>query len=99
LQQKNSEQERLSRRIPATSLVSACEITAKLFADNPLLFAATRFNNEQWSKLRSATNCREVPPIMGLRRISGQRAHDCPAGHHFRSRQAAAFARVMRSLT
>ena len=43
---KNSDQERLSRRIPAISLVSTCEITAKLFADNPLLFVVTGFNNE-----------------------------------------------------
>jgi hypothetical protein len=43
---KNSEQKRLCRGIPATSLVAACEITAKLFADNPLLFVVTGFNNE-----------------------------------------------------
>jgi hypothetical protein len=47
LQKKNSEQKKALPQNPCHLGVAACEITAKMFADIPLLFAVTGLNNER----------------------------------------------------
>jgi hypothetical protein len=47
LQKKNSKQKKALPQNPCDIGVAACEMTAKMFVDIPLLFAVTGSNNER----------------------------------------------------